>query len=170
MMGPGNIIEKRAAADGALLASSPAIPADFSQPRMAVDGAGRLYFSNGAFSNGRFYCFSTVGATLMELWSIPVPNINIGGPAIGSRGTLVIAGLSAVTAYRSGCVADFDDGSGTGTPDGGVGIEDLLYYLSVYDLGVVAADVDDGSATGTHDGGVGIEDLLYFLQRYNEGC
>src|SRR6185295_4462139 len=30
------------------------------------------------------------------------------------------------------CVADFDDGSGTGTPDGGVGIEDLLYYLHVY--------------------------------------
>src|SRR6185295_16446998 len=68
------------------------------------------------------------------------------------------------------CVADFDDGSGTGTPDGGVGIEDLLYYLTVYNAGVLRADVDDGSGTGTHDGGVGIEDLLYFLVRYNAGC
>ena len=68
------------------------------------------------------------------------------------------------------CPADFDDGSGTGTPDGGVGIEDLLYYLAIFDAGVVAADLDDGSGTGTADGGVGIEDLLYFLVRYDGGC
>jgi hypothetical protein len=68
------------------------------------------------------------------------------------------------------CVADFDNGSGTGTPDGGVGIEDLLYYLFIYDEGSVAADVDDGTATGVRDGGVGIEDLLYYLTRYDAGC
>lgn len=68
------------------------------------------------------------------------------------------------------CVADVDDGSGTGVPDGGVGIEDLLYYLGIYDAGVTAADVDDGSGTGTPDGGVGIEDLLYYLARYDAGC
>jgi hypothetical protein len=68
------------------------------------------------------------------------------------------------------CVADFDDGTGTGTRDGGVGIEDLLYYLTLYDTGVFEADVDDGSGTGTLDGGVGIEDLLYYLQRYDAGC
>jgi hypothetical protein len=28
-----------------------------------------------------------------------------------------------------------DDGTGSGTPDGGVGIEDLLYYLTRYDAG-----------------------------------
>jgi hypothetical protein len=69
-----------------------------------------------------------------------------------------------------GCIADVDDGSGTGTPDGGVGIEDLLYYLSVFDAGTTRADVDDGSGTGTPDGGVGIEDLLYYLSRYDAGC
>jgi hypothetical protein len=68
------------------------------------------------------------------------------------------------------CVADTDNGSGAGTPDGGVGIEDLLYYLSVYDAGTSRADVDDGTGTGTPDGGVGIEDLLYYLQRYDVGC
>lgn len=68
------------------------------------------------------------------------------------------------------CVADFDDGSGSGTPDGGVTIEDLLYYLGVFDAGDVRADVDDGSSTGTRDGGVTIEDLLYFLARFDAGC
>jgi hypothetical protein len=69
-----------------------------------------------------------------------------------------------------GCVADVDDGSGTGTPDGGVGIEDLLYYLTLYEAGTLRADVDDGSGTGIHDGGVGIEDLLYYLTRFDAGC
>jgi hypothetical protein len=33
------------------------------------------------------------------------------------------------------CVADVDDGQDTGLPDGGVGIEDLLYYLGRFDAG-----------------------------------
>lgn len=74
---------------------------------------------------------------------------------------------------RLPCPADLDnDGviSNGGTRDGGVTIEDLLYYLGQFSLGVVAADLDDGSGTGTPDGGVGIEDLLYFMQRYDAGC
>jgi hypothetical protein len=68
------------------------------------------------------------------------------------------------------CVADTDDGTGTGVCDGGVGIEDLLHYLGVYDAGTFRADVDDGTGTGHPDGGVGIEDLLYYLARYDAGC
>jgi len=68
------------------------------------------------------------------------------------------------------CPADVDDGSNTGTRDGGVGIEDLLYYLALFNAGDWRADIDDGTFTGTHDGGVGIEDLLYFLSAYNAGC
>jgi hypothetical protein len=75
-----------------------------------------------------------------------------------------------VNAGTPACVADVDDGSGTGTPDGGVDINDLLYFLGIFDAGVVAADVDDGSATGTPDGGVDINDLLYFLARFDAGC
>jgi hypothetical protein len=79
-----------------------------------------------------------------------------------------------VTTYRLGdvgpCVADVDDGSGTGTPDGGVTIDDLLYYLLIFESGELAADVDDGSGTGTPDGGVTIDDLLYYLQRFELGC
>ncbi len=68
------------------------------------------------------------------------------------------------------CIADVDDGSGTGTPDGGVTIDDLLYYISIFNAGSVSADVDDGSGTGTLDGGVTIDDLLYYLARFNSGC
>ncbi|MGD9790550.1 MAG: GC-type dockerin domain-anchored protein [Phycisphaerales bacterium] len=68
------------------------------------------------------------------------------------------------------CIADVDDGTGTGSPDGGVTIDDLLYYIQIFNQGLVAADVDDGSGTGTHDGGVTIDDLLYYLVRFNAGC
>jgi len=68
------------------------------------------------------------------------------------------------------CAADVDDGTATGTPDGGVTIDDLLYYLDLYAAGNPRADIDDGTGTGTPDGGVGIEDLLFYLARYNAGC
>src|SRR6185295_8007980 len=78
--------------------------------------------------------------------------------------------LTSSEAHLAVCVADVDDGTGTGACDGGVGVEDLLYYLFVYNAGGTRADVDNGSATGTPDGGVGIEDLLYYLVRYSHGC
>jgi len=33
------------------------------------------------------------------------------------------------------CVADVDDGTGTGTPDGGVTIDDLLFFLAHFAAG-----------------------------------
>ncbi len=68
------------------------------------------------------------------------------------------------------CLADVDDGSSTGIPDGGVTIDDLLYYLFVFEQGALAADIDDGSSTGTPDNGVTIDDLLYYLVRFEAGC
>lgn len=68
------------------------------------------------------------------------------------------------------CVADVDDGSGTGTRDDGVTIDDLLLYLRWFELGSIRADVDNGTFTGTRDAGVSIDDLLYFLTRYAAGC
>lgn len=69
-----------------------------------------------------------------------------------------------------GCVADVDNGDGNGVCDGGVTIEDLLYYLASFADGRPRADVDDGTGTGTTDGGVTIDDLLYFLVRFSNGC
>ncbi|MGD9789589.1 MAG: FG-GAP-like repeat-containing protein [Phycisphaerales bacterium] len=80
------------------------------------------------------------------------------------------AGLALIRGERPACVADVDDGSGTGTPDGAVTIDDLLYYLSLFQQGSASADVDDGSGTGVHDGAVTIDDLLYYLARFQAGC
>ena len=90
--------------------------------------------------------------------------IRVGGfaPSTGTGpGALVITPI---------CPADVDDGSGTGTPDGGVDINDLLYFLAQYEAGLAPADLDDGSGTGTPDGGVDINDLLFFLTHYEAGC
>jgi hypothetical protein len=68
------------------------------------------------------------------------------------------------------CVADVDDGAGGGVPDGGVTIDDLIYYLTLFEAGDVGADVDDGSGAGVPDGGVTIDDLIYYLTRFEGGC
>lgn len=68
------------------------------------------------------------------------------------------------------CPADLDNGSGSGTPDGGVDVNDLLYFLVQFEAGSESVDLDNGSGTGTPDGGVDINDLLYFLIRFEGGC
>jgi hypothetical protein len=91
----------------------------------------------------------------------------------GSGGTLDIRAARVnpdLTLGAPSCVADVDDGSGTGTPDGGVTIDDLIYYLTLFEAGDVGADVDDGTGTGTPDGGVTIDDLIYYLTRFEAGC
>jgi probable HAF family extracellular repeat protein len=71
------------------------------------------------------------------------------------------------------CPADLDnDGSlsNGGTRDRAVTIDDLLYLLTAFEVGNLAADLDNGSNTGTRDNAVTIEDLLYFLGHFEEGC
>jgi hypothetical protein len=98
--------------------------------------------------------------------TISVPGTKIGPYDIVWHKLIV----AAAPTCHGDCPADFDDGSGTGVPDGGVTIDDLLYYLDLYAQGLVCADLDDGSGTGVPDGGVTIDDLLYFLDRYAGGC
>jgi len=134
-------------------------------------------------------CASNVGATFT--WSRTL-NVTLSANRISGTGP-IMSGISAdvyvlhtiealtpgtlVTAHSGHnyappvvCIADVDDGTGTGTPDGGVTIDDLLYYIQIFNQGLGDADVDDGSGTGTPDGGVTIDDLLYFLTRFNAGC
>lgn len=69
------------------------------------------------------------------------------------------------------CPADLQNSEGAGLPDGGVDINDLLYFLGAFEAGSVAADLDnDGFEPGQPDGGVDINDLLYFLVRFEAGC
>ncbi len=108
--------------------------------------------------------------------TLTVPNL-AAGTYYAFVGTDAFTGVPCGSRYRvtlsgSGCrcPADVDDGSGTGMPDGGVTIDDLLYYLFLFQQGLISADIDDGSGTGTPDGGVTIDDLLYFLLRFAGGC
>jgi hypothetical protein len=77
---------------------------------------------------------------------------------------------SVAVLHISGCPADLDDGTGTGMPDDGVDINDLLYFLQAFQEGSTNADLDDGNNAGTPDGGVDINDLLFFLAHFESGC
>ncbi|MCW5936015.1 MAG: PQQ-like beta-propeller repeat protein [Fimbriimonadaceae bacterium] len=83
---------------GAVLSASPAINTDFFQPRIAVDAAGRVFFTNGGFSQGAVYSFNP---DLSLRWTAAVPNVNLGGPVICADGTLIVCGTGTnIRAYR----------------------------------------------------------------------
>jgi len=75
-------------------------PGGSRSPHLAVDASGKVWASNGEFAAGELFAFDP---DLALRWSVPVTNVNQGGPALGSDGTLVVAGLSSLTAYRSAC-------------------------------------------------------------------
>lgn len=89
-----------------------------------------------------------------------------------TRHGVVLAGPTLMSPLipRCDCASDVDDGFFTGQADGGVTIDDLIFFLYVFDLGDLAADLDDGSYTGMPDGGVTIDDLMYYLYRFSIGC
>lgn len=68
--------------------------------------------------------------------------------------------------------ADLDDGSGTGHPDRTHTIDDLVYFLRVWERGDLAADMDDGTriGDGNPDGAVNVDDLLWFLYLWESDC
>lgn len=120
----------------------------------------------------------------VQSW-LTTPNTNFGwilvGPGTNATARRFLSRESSVPANRptltvtytplqNVCPADLDNGSGNGTPDGGVDVNDLLYFLVQFEAGSESVDLDNGSGTGTPDGGVDINDLLYFLIRFEGGC
>ncbi|QQS09684.1 MAG: hypothetical protein IPK69_03425 [Phycisphaerales bacterium] len=99
----------------------------------------------------------TWGQTLYSLWS-----------STGRGAPIEMIGITS--SLIPFCPADLDDGSNTGTPDGAVTIDDLLYYLTIFQAGHIDADIDDGTATGAPDQAVTIDDLLYYIERFQLGC
>jgi subtilisin-like proprotein convertase family protein len=73
-------------------------------------------------------------------------------------------------APQNACPADLANGSGVGTPDGSVDINDLLFFLAAFEAGSSNADIANGVGAGTPDGAVDINDLLFFLQHFELGC
>ncbi len=117
---------------------------------------------NGPTCNGMISGVTTPSLTITDLAGIHTDTFGI--IVTGECGS-ISAGAQVIV-----CPADLDDGTNTGTPDGGVDINDLLYMLAMYEAGDPQADIDDGSATGQPDCGVDLSDLLYFLQWYETGC
>ncbi len=83
--------------------------------------------------------------------------------------TVCVSGVSMPGLLES-CAADVDDGTFRGQCDAGVTVDDLLFYLFLFETGDARADVDDGSGTGALDGGVTIDDLLFFAGHFESGC
>jgi putative pyrroloquinoline-quinone binding quinoprotein len=102
MLGLGSVIQRLDPATGAILDTSVAIASQAVSPRLAVDAQGRLFVNNGCGISAGCGAFFSFDADLTLRWSLPVPNANIGSPALGAGGTLVICGVgTSVTAYRT---------------------------------------------------------------------
>ena len=86
---------------GAVVGTSQQIILDYPAfPRMAIGADGILYVTNGGFADGALYSFNT---DLTLRWSTPIVNVNVGGPAIGEGGVLVVCGVGTdVRAYEGG--------------------------------------------------------------------
>jgi len=104
MFAPGYELVRLDPATGAAVDSAGVFPECTIFPectygiRMATDGNGTFYLGNGGFAVGRLRVFD---ANLDPLWDTPVTNLNIGGPAIGHGGALVVCGISTdVRVYR----------------------------------------------------------------------
>jgi outer membrane protein assembly factor BamB len=86
---------------GNIINTSQQILIDYpSQPRMAIGADGIVYVTNGGSSNGALYSFDP---DLTLRWYTPILNVNIGGPAIGQNGTMIVCGIGTdVRAYEGG--------------------------------------------------------------------
>lgn len=86
---------------GNVVNTSPPVLLDYpAMPRMAVGNDGIVYVTNGGFANGGLYSFDP---DLTLRWSTPVSNVNVGGPAIGTGGVLIVCGVGTdVRAFEGG--------------------------------------------------------------------
>lgn len=98
MLVPGPRLARLDPQDGKILHQT-AILSGVTSAHIAVDADGKVFYSNSAFATGRLYSFD---ADLTPRWDLAVANINIGGPAIGRYGTLIVCGVGTdMRAYRT---------------------------------------------------------------------
>lgn len=143
---------------------------------LVIAGAFSVYpplpFTSGVLrrSNGRWSSLDQGIRSFVSTGSIYTMRSYNGSLLFGGAFAIVNEHVSPTFAFWNPCRADLDNGTGTGACDGGVTIDDLLYYLQIFATSNPSADLDDGSSTGTPDGGVTIDDLLFFLLHYAQGC
>jgi hypothetical protein len=141
-------------------------PATNFDTMVAIYAGGCPIFNNQALAaNDDDFSCANIRASTLTFNGAAGTNyfIRVGAfsPGVAGVGNLIIT---------PACPADIDDGSGTGTPDGGVDINDLLFFLGAFEAGSLNADLDNGSGLGVPDGGVDINDLLFFLGHFEAGC
>lgn len=130
--------------------------------KTAVDASGIVYVSNGWASspvnNGRLWAFSPDLSQI--LFTVNFARQNNGGPALAADGTLIMADLNGIRAWRSErtppCVGDFDR---DGDDDG----DDVIAFFGAWDTGDLAADVDGSE-------GVDGDDVIVFFAAWDSGC
>lgn len=76
----------------------------------------------------------------------------------------------SLEAFMGTCPGDLDDGTMSGNSDGGVDINDLLFFLTNFELGSPEADLTWQYGGAIRDNAVDINDLLFFLQAFEAGC
>ena len=143
--------------DGTVISMSAPIVSDFHQPRIAIGADGIIYFTNGGFSGGRVYSFN---ADLTERWSEPVPNVNVGGPAIGENGVLIVCGVGTnVRAYFTEgpppkCACDWNNDTFLNSQD---------FFDFITDFFANNADFNNDLTTNS-------QDFFDFLSCFFTGC
>ena len=141
MVQPGEILTRLDPLTGAVR-NTYAVPLGYTTTRFAIDADGRVFASNGGFPTGRLFALE---ADLTLRWSVPVPNINIGGPCLANDGTLVVAGIgSDLRAYRT--PSPWTD-LGGGIP-GSTGVPSLVGTGSVTAGNTVRFTASNGLANG----------------------
>jgi hypothetical protein len=151
------VIRRRDPESGAVINSSDVLPTSnvAPSPRMAIDAKGTIFLTNGGFPNGALI---SLNADLSMRWMEPIVNVNIGGPALGSNGTLVVTGVGTnVRAYRdAGCAPDCNE-------DGALNILDFVCFQGLFQSG-------DGGADVNGDGVLNILDFVAFQGLFVKGC
>ena len=120
--------------------------------------------------DGQAWSQRLISGPSARMWHVMAYDASRGGSILFGGGPISGPFNNETWELTSDCVADLDDGTGSGISDGGVTTDDLLYYLDLYATLSLRADLDNGTYTGTPDGGVTIDDLLFFLERFQAGC
>jgi len=132
-----------------------------------TQGTGMMRLSDYLVANG---VTLPAGVNLETCTAVSADGLTFAGYTRAAGG---IGNIGFVATIPPPCPADLDnDGSlsNGGTRDRAITIDDLLYLLTAFESGNLAADLDNGSGTGTRDNAVTIDDLLYFLTHFEAGC
>ncbi len=159
MIAPGYLVKRLSPIDGSTLATSTVTVGNYSQ-RMGVDSGGRLFFSDASAN-----LIHSFNADLSLRWSVPVSGVNIGAPAFGPSGTLVVAGTNALTAYRTAPAACYANCDGS-TTNPRLTANDFQCFLNRFAAGESYANCDGSTSIPS----LTANDFQCFLNKYAAGC